>query len=627
MRGRRAALPAGGWEPPPRLLVDGERCVVRFATEDGRASREFDFARLPVERALQVAFARAFDRVTGPSGTRKAMASADKTYQALRVFGQSLARLPVPPRRPEELRASHLDQYALQRRHHQSFNREFSALKGVLRAVDGLGERFVAKLVQPNPHRHRPRPLRSYSQAEFRRILAAARHDAHAAAVRIRANRRILADWRGGRVDRDADPAGWELGLVLDEIERTGDVPRYPRGPRHARWFVHRHGTVPQLMGRIHLMWEEAAAFLVLLIGLTGHNGGTLGDVPAVHHRPDGQAGGTASAIVELRKPRRGKHRSHLPTALVDLSDPVASVVGEPPGEVPARDELHTPFGIYRLLLELTEPARRLVGTDRLLVCWAPKGFSRGPGFRVGVTPSMVPVWGRRRQLPADPDPQHPDAPPGLLSVTMPRLRLSYLQHRQKAVAHTDRVLATEYLGRDRGNLVDYQRVVARVLDEQVARAKAGALVATLNAADLAEARHDPAAVAARFGLTPAALRRLLEGELDTVLAACVDHINSPHAPAGEPCRASFLRCLDCPCARATPAHLPVQTLVLDALEARRAELAPLAWAQRFALPHTQLSEVLSRFSPAVVDAARATVSEADRRLVERLLSRELDWT
>src|SRR6266511_2309957 len=421
-------------------------------------------------------------------------------------------------------------------------------------------------------------------------------------------------------------PTGWELGLILDEIERTGDVPRYPRGPQHARWFIHRHGTVPQLMSRIHLMWEEAAAFLVLLIGLTGHNGGTLGDMPAVHHRPDGQAGGTASAIVELRKPRRGKHRSHLPTALVDLSDPGATVAGEPPGEVPARHELHSPFGIYRLLLELTEPARRLVGTDRLLVCWAPKGFSCGPGFRVGATPSMVPVWGRRRHLPADPNPQQPDTPPGLLSVTMARLRLSYLQHHQKAVAHTDRVLATEYLGRDRGNLVDYQRVVARVLDEQVARAKASALVATLSAADLAEARRDPAAVAARFGITPAALRRLLDGELDTVLAACVDHTNSPHAPAGEPCRASFLRCLDCPCARATPAHLPVQTLVLDALEARRTALAPLAWAQRFALPHAQLTEVLSRFSPAVVDVARATVTAADRRLVERLLSRELDW-
>jgi len=449
VRRPRAALPDGGYQPPARLLVDGERCVVRFATEDGRASREFDFARLPVDRALQVAFARAFDQATGPSGTRKAMASADKTYQALRAFGHLLARLPAPPRRPEELRASHLDQYALQRRHHQSFNREFSALKGVLRAVDGLGERFVAKLVQPNPHRHRPRPLRSYSQTEFRRILAGARHDAHAAAVRIRANRQLLADWRAGRVDRDADPTGWELGLILDEIERTGNVPRYPRGPQHARWFIHRHGTVPQLMSRIHLMWEEAAAFLVLLIGLTGHNGGTLGDMPAVHHRPDGQAGGTASAIVELRKPRRGKHRSHLPTALVDLSDPGATVAGEPPGEVPARDELHTPFGIYRLLLELTEPARRLVGTDRLLVCWAPKGFSRGPGFRVGATPSMVPVWGRRRHLPADPNPQQPDTPPGLLSVTMARLRLSYLQHHQKAVAHTDRVLATEYLGRD----------------------------------------------------------------------------------------------------------------------------------------------------------------------------------
>lgn len=119
----------------------------------------------------------------------------------------------------------------------------------------------------------------------------------------------------------------------------------------------------------------------------------------------------------------------------------------------------------------------------------------------------------------------------------------------------------------------------------------------------------------------------MLGGELDTVLAACVDHTNSPYTPTGEPCRASFLRCLDCPNARATPQHLPVQALALDALTVRRAELPPLEWARRFALPHAQLSDLLDRFPPATVAAARAEATEADRRLVARLLARELDHT
>jgi hypothetical protein len=291
---------------------------------------------------------------------------------------------------------------------------------------------------------------------------------------------------------------------------------------------------------------------------------------------------------------------------------------------VTGKDELHTPFGVWLLLRELTAAARRLAGTDRLLVCWVPKGFRVGRGFRVGLRDEMVSDWGRRKALPAD---HPPGKPAGLLQVTMPQLRLSFAQHHQKAVAHTDQVLATQYLGRDRGNLADYQALVARVLEEQVAKAKAGVLLATLTDEEVVAAQQDPHAVAARLGVDAATLKRVLAGELNTVLAACVDHCGGPHAPAGEPCRASFLRCLDCPCARATPQHLPAHTVLLDALEARRAALAPLEWARRFTVPYTQLLDLLGRFPPATLEAARAAVSATDRRLVERLLDRELDWT
>jgi hypothetical protein len=218
-----------------------------------------------------------------------------------------------------------------------------------------------------------------------------------------------------------------------------------------------------------------------------------------------------------------------------------------------------------------------------------------------------------------------PGAAPGPLEVNLPRLRLSAAEYRRQAAAHTDRVLADEYLGRNRGNITAYQQLVARVLGEQVARAKASAVMPALSQADLDEARIDPEAVAARFGIDPATLGRLLAGGLDTVLGACTDHRGGPHAPPGQSCRASFMRCLDCPCARAAPQHLPVQALVLDALDARRGELAPHEWARRFALPHAQLTDLLTRHPPAAVADARASATDADRRLVERFLARELD--
>lgn len=57
------------------------------------------------------------------------------------------------------------------------------------------------------------------------------------------------------------------------------------------------------------MRWWEVAAFLVLLIGLTGQNPNTIADAPVVHHRTHSGAGRTATAIVELRMPRRGRRR------------------------------------------------------------------------------------------------------------------------------------------------------------------------------------------------------------------------------------------------------------------------------------------------------------------------------
>jgi hypothetical protein len=255
-------------------------------------------------------------------------------------------------------------------------------------------------------------------------------------------------------------------------------------------------------------------------------------------------------------------------------------------------------------------------------VGWYRQGWHVGGGAAPSTLGKAITGWSRRTGLLTDPG---GDAGPERLDVVLPRLRLSAVEYRQQAVAHTDQVLASEYLGRNRGNITAYQQLVARVLDEQVTRARASALLPVLSEADLAEARQRPGAVAARLGVDAATLKRMLAGDLDTVMAACVDHHDGPHAPAGEACRASFMRCLDCPWARAAPQHLPVQTLVLDALEARRADLPPLEWARRFALPHAQLTGLLDRQPPAAVQAARASATDADRRLVMRFLARELD--
>jgi hypothetical protein len=198
------------------------------------------------------------------------------------------------------------------------------------------------------------------------------------------------------------------------------------------------------------------------------------------------------------------------------------------------------------LLHELAAPARRILGSDQLLVWWAGTGH-RGAGLRTRLHSELVRAWSREHDLPTD----AATATPGgieQLEVSLSRLRLTYNELQQRPVAHTDKTLANEYLVRNRGNLAKYQRVVADTLAEQVTTATTRGRLRTLSEQEVAEAREHPARVAARHGMDTITLQHMLAGELDTVLSACIDHTNSPHAPAGQPCGASFMLCLSCRC-------------------------------------------------------------------------------
>jgi hypothetical protein len=80
----------------------------------------------------------------------------------------------------------------------------------------------------------------------------------------------------------------------------------------------------------------------------------------------------------------------------------------------------------------------------------------------------------------------------------------------KRPVAHTEQTLANEYLARNRGNLAEYQKVVASALTEQVAKASTRGRLNTLSRDDIAEARQHPTGVAARYGMDAATLQRML---------------------------------------------------------------------------------------------------------------------
>jgi hypothetical protein len=611
---RLAAVPQRGHRPVARLAVDGA-LQVAFTPETPGPSQVFDFSAWPVSPTLQRDFARAFAMRTRPGGSIRTLHSANQCFRILRSFAAHLTSSEHPPQSSAQLTATQLRAWQLARADHASLTTELATLKPVLRRLPGITTEFMACLDEPNPPRIRSREA-SYSREEMARILHTARRDVRRAADRIHAGRELLRRWRCGALG-DESPEVQRRGRLLDLIDRDADVPR--SGPRRfaASW-VRSLGSIEEHFAMLHLTVNDVVAFVVLLTGLTGQNRATIVNAPAGHHRADGYAGGPGVAVVALDKPRRGRHR-HMDVALVDL--PLWAADGK---DAATGAGLSTPFGVYSLLHDLAGPARARIRSDKLIAWWAGRGGGVAGGFRNGLTAHQVADWAERRGILADPP--SGEGPVPLLGVTLRRLRLTFNELQQRPVAHTERTLANEYLARNRGNLAEYQRVVAAALEQEVAKARTHEQIGMLSAEDIAEAATAPARVAARHGMDAATLTRLLAGQLDTVLGGCIDHTGGPHHP-GRACRASFMLCLSCPCARAAPQHLPVQVLVHDELAGRRPAVTPLRWTQRFALPHAQLADLLERAGPVAVADARAAITDADRALATRFLRRELDLT
>lgn len=309
-------------------------------------------------------------------------------------------------------------------------------VRALLVHVDGVTPAFVAKCAEWVPHRRdRLNSRGGYSPGEEKRILDAARDAIRAAARRIRANQDLLARWRAGEPELVGDRERNQYCGLLDLVDRVGELPRYPSNGLVKDW-VSKHGTVSELVHALHLRWQEVAAFVILLVRLTGQNGATIARAPAAHHRPDGGAGPISTVQVDLQKPRRGRRR-YMTAALSDL--PTWAAAPREEGELSGRDELHTAFGVYMLALELTASARRILDSPRLLVYWVPKGGD-GREFRDAVGKSVIGVWGQELFLSAE---SEGPGPARRLTVSTGRMRVTHAAREQKPVAHTTHTLAT----------------------------------------------------------------------------------------------------------------------------------------------------------------------------------------
>lgn len=601
-------------QPENRIMDDDPiDLVVRFTAEGGGQQKTYDLSSLPVSPELQECFADGFRRLTGPAGTRRTISSADSALRLLKNFAKLLSELDNPPSTTAQLSGHHADAAKLR------FASRWMDMRSTLRATflgrKGVPANFQQKLMEPSAAPRVQNPVNSYSVEEHRLVMRAARETVRSAYERTAAAlERVNAYRAGGGPDDRALRIGLEFQsqVLQDGYVKTHDAPRSERD-RFRKLGLFREPLAQELfLGR-----REMGALAVLMVGVTGENLGQILTLPAEHHRADSQDGAdTPIALSRASKPRRGAAQSEMTIPLTGY--PTWDDSGDEAERESTEDEsvaadLRSAFGVHSAADRMSAPARRLSGSDRLIV-----GFvGRGGGRQIReVEESDVYAWYQSLAI--------VDREGRTVRANSMRLRRTFVEAKQKPVAHSVATFVNTYLLRDRGNISEYQRVVARVLNKEVARAKA-AIARVISASTVELAATDPGAAAALVGTDVGTLEKALSGELDTVMTSCLDNEHSPYSAAGSPCGASFMLCLGCPNARAEPRHLPVQLLVLRELEARRLEMEPIGWATKFAIHHARLQNLLSQFPEAIVDAARGTETAEDVALVERFLGRELD--
>lgn len=621
--GRPASMPPPMWAPPARQDTDQDGLRVRFISEDGSEEKLFDFAGLPAAPALQRWLADAFVRQTRPSAGIKRLESAKALFGVCGRFARFLAGAAPPVREPAELTGKHVTALMVQSAPTTTARNDIIALRALLRGDTQLPESvrqaWANARLPAMPAMEDRDLIVAYTDAQWQLIMTAVRRDVRTARDRITEGRALLARYRSGALPAGSEQA--RLGALLDEFDGTGKLPRGANGNLNGH--VQRAGGFQAVAGQLCPTLAEVTAFCLLLTALTGENFGTVAKWPASSCRPGGNGDGLEGSVAAVRlveqvKPRRGPDREHAVVALEDLPRGLAGVLeaGEDDGPL-----MSSPARLYQLLVGLTELPRRIGGHHQAF-----SAISIG-GVAAGLRPHHVQRWSRSHGFPAHTSTETAaDAAAGSLlpAIDVRRIRQTVIEHTRVPVSHTRTTMNDHYLMRSNNVRDDSRAVAGEVLREQIAAARSVQEIPVFPAGFIARFRADPA-VAAEAGLEETALRRLIDGESDTAVTACTDHLAGPATPAGAACTRSFLDCLDCANARALPRQLGVQLAMAEQIGALRPHLEPATWRARYQLPLERLHDIAGHYTSAERRQAQAQTTQEQHTMVADVLDGKWD--
>jgi len=567
--GRPSALPGGRYDPPPLVVTAETSTTVHFHGEDGRQF-EYKIDQLPLTDWHQP-LASAWATRIGASGGLRTLASTKNAWGVLGRFMRFLDQMPWPPRTPSSLMPQHVDSFYRDRARRTTRHRAGVELRS-LSLIFGLAP--LRELVPPRTlDRMRVRVFgyglrpgtSGYSDAEFSRVLTAARTDIKALQQRLEApsDADAVSALRTGRVTLPAVSA-----------------PRYMRNRR-------------EIARQVFATRDDLYPMLVLLVATTGWNLEVMKELPAEYRLIEGKA-----VEVDLVKRRRGSRNWH---------HTVTWEIGAP------GRELSTPGGVYLLLHRLMEPARKFLESPGFWAVWHsyPIGGDaqtecRNP-FGKGLDASLRwSRWTQRHDLRADAS-ANDRAETQPLQLSGNRLKTSVDVRRTRqfgghlpsaARSNTTAVLFSNYLAGDKTTIAWAHEVVSDAFTD-VERAAYDAHRRALQKTGRLKLSIRPTSVLVQGrGSEPGAQLKSSDAELEsqTAWSSCSDHDH--HPLTGKRCQTSFLDCFHCANSVITGDHLPRVLSLLDSLELRRGDLSESDWWTRYGSVWMAIREdVLPKFS------------------------------
>ncbi|MEY2231623.1 hypothetical protein [Streptomyces sp. BF23-19] len=318
--------------------------VVRFHDDDRQ--KVFDFSTLPLP-GWHEPLAAAFAARTGPVGGLRTLASATYScWNVLRRFLIFLDERGNPPTVPGQLTAGHLEKF-LDHRHGtvgghaqeevQALSRLFD-LAPMAGLMDPAALDFARRRTQ---WKTKHIGVGGYSDGEFTRLTSAARTDVAAIRDRITAGEVLLERFTTGREQLDEEEA--LRGQRLAEMA-AGLVP-WP--PGHASQALHQR---KKWASELFFTRDDLAPCMVLFVAVTGLNSEAVKELSADH-----RIVGDRAVETTVVKRRRGQGR---------WFTKVTWEIGEP------NRQLHTPGGLYLLMLRLTARSREFSGSSHVLTVW-----------------------------------------------------------------------------------------------------------------------------------------------------------------------------------------------------------------------------------------------------------------